>query len=70
VFGIARKPELRAVFPRIISRIRCATASSSHSRLAARWPGIMARTDASRGVWKAPAGIEATLSGRIRLTVT
>lgn len=25
--------------------------------------GIMARTDAQRGVWKAPAGIEATLSG-------
>jgi uncharacterized protein len=25
--------------------------------------GIIARTDASRGVWKAPAGIEATLSG-------
>lgn len=25
--------------------------------------GIMARTDANRGVWKAPAGIEATLSG-------
>jgi phage tail sheath protein FI len=25
--------------------------------------GIMARTDVSRGVWKAPAGIEATLSG-------
>jgi hypothetical protein len=25
--------------------------------------GIMARTDAQRGVWKAPAGIDATLSG-------
>ena len=25
--------------------------------------GIMARTDASRGVWKAPAGIEATVAG-------
>ncbi len=25
--------------------------------------GIMARTDATRGVWKAPAGIEATFSG-------
>ena len=25
--------------------------------------GIMARTDAARGVWKAPAGIDATLSG-------
>ena len=31
--------------------------------------GIMARTDANRGVWKAPAGIEATLSGVEELTV-
>jgi uncharacterized protein len=31
--------------------------------------GIMARTDGSRGVWKAPAGIEATLSGVSGLTV-
>jgi phage tail sheath protein FI len=30
--------------------------------------GIMARTDAQRGVWKAPAGIEATLSGVQELT--
>ncbi len=31
--------------------------------------GIMARTDANRGVWKAPAGIEATLTGARELTV-
>jgi phage tail sheath protein FI len=31
--------------------------------------GIMARTDASRGVWKAPAGTEATLNGVVGLTV-
>ncbi|TIV22229.1 MAG: phage tail sheath family protein, partial [Mesorhizobium sp.] len=30
--------------------------------------GIMARTDANRGVWKAPAGIEATISGADGLT--
>lgn len=30
--------------------------------------GIFARTDAQRGVWKAPAGIEATLSGVRSLT--
>jgi len=29
--------------------------------------GIMARTDAQRGVWKAPAGIDATLSGVVEL---
>jgi hypothetical protein len=31
--------------------------------------GIYARTDAQRGIWKAPAGIEATLSGVRSLTV-
>jgi hypothetical protein len=31
--------------------------------------GIMARTDAQRGVWKAPAGTEATLKGVPELTV-
>ncbi len=31
--------------------------------------GIMARTDAVRGVWKAPAGLEATLSGVFDLKI-
>lgn len=31
--------------------------------------GIMARTDASRGVWKAPAGIEANLGGVFGLSI-
>jgi phage tail sheath protein FI len=31
--------------------------------------GIMARTDAARGVWKAPAGIDATLTGVADLSV-
>lgn len=31
--------------------------------------GIMARTDSSRGVWKAPAGLEATVNGTQKLTV-
>jgi phage tail sheath protein FI len=31
--------------------------------------GIMARTDAQRGVWKAPAGLDATLNGVPGLTV-
>jgi phage tail sheath protein FI len=32
--------------------------------------GVMARTDAARGVWKAPAGIDATLAGVSDLTVS
>jgi phage tail sheath protein FI len=31
--------------------------------------GIMARTDAARGVWKSPAGIDATISGALALDV-
>lgn len=31
--------------------------------------GIMARTDATRGVWKAPAGLEATLAGVVELAI-
>jgi len=31
--------------------------------------GIMARTDGARGVWKAPAGLDATISGAAGLTV-
>src|SRR5262249_43817399 len=31
--------------------------------------GIFARTDATRGVWKAPAGLDATISGASGLTV-
>jgi phage tail sheath protein FI len=32
--------------------------------------GVMASTDASRGVWKAPAGIDAALNGILNLDVT
>jgi phage tail sheath protein FI len=32
--------------------------------------GICARTDAARGVWKAPAGVEAALNGAAGLTIT
>src|SRR5207344_3370093 len=32
--------------------------------------GIFARTDANRGVWKAPAGTEASLNGAAGLAIT
>lgn len=31
--------------------------------------GVMARTDAARGVWKAPSGTEASLNGAVALTI-
>jgi uncharacterized protein len=32
--------------------------------------GILARTDSTRGVWKAPAGTDASINGAARLTIT
>ena len=36
----------------------------------ARSPGLFARTDAERGVWKAPAGTAATIVGATGLSYT
>jgi hypothetical protein len=56
-------------FPRLIERDplrenRLATFASSGAVA-----GVMARTDVERGVWKAPAGLAATLSGVVDLSV-
>ena len=42
---------------------RCSTGSSTRSPASGMVAGVMARTDAQRGVWKAPAGIDAALNG-------
>jgi phage tail sheath protein FI len=60
---VARSANAALFFP----RVRCAN-PLRESRAEAFAPGgavagVMARTDATRGVWKAPAGIEATLNG-------
>ncbi|HET6968193.1 MAG TPA: phage tail sheath subtilisin-like domain-containing protein, partial [Ornithinibacter sp.] len=50
---------------------RLVTADSTPDGLGASGAvaGIMARTDASRGVWKAPAGLDAGVAGALGLTV-
>lgn len=68
-WGLERSTNAAVYFP----RVRIAD-SLQEGRLAEFAPcgavaGIMARTDSSRGVWKAPAGIEATISGAAELTV-
>ena len=52
-------------FPRLL-HLRPAEQRPAAQRRApaARWPGVYARTDATRGVWKAPAGTEARAAGR------
>ena len=62
-FGLARDANAAVYFP----RIRCAD-PLQEGRLPTFVPagavaGVIARTDAQRGVWKAPAGIEAALIG-------
>lgn len=68
-FGLARDENAVLYFPRILS-----PDPLQENRLAAIAPcgavaGVIARTDAQRGVWKAPAGIEATLLGASDLSV-
>jgi phage tail sheath protein FI len=55
-------PRLRAPDPTAENRIRTFVPCGAVA-------GVMARTDAARGVWKAPAGIDATLAGVSDLTV-
>ncbi len=71
-FGLARDANAALYFPRFR-----APDPLEEGRLASFVPcgaiaGLIARTDAQRGVWKAPAGIEATLAGvsdlELRLT--
>jgi phage tail sheath protein FI len=62
-FAMSRDPNAALYFP----RIKFAD-PLQENRLVTGVPcgviaGVMARTDAQRGVWKAPAGIEATLRG-------
>ena len=67
--GISLDENAALYFPRIMS-----PDSLQEGRLGTYVPsgvmaGLMARNDAQRGVWKAPAGIEATLKGVPALTV-
>ncbi|MGH7467332.1 MAG: phage tail sheath family protein [Longimicrobiales bacterium] len=68
-FGLARDANAALYFP----RVRCPD-PLQEGRLASFAPcgvvaGVIARTDAERGVWKAPAGLEASLIGVSELTV-
>lgn len=68
-FGLSRDSNAALYFPRII-----APDPLQEGRLGTFVPcgavaGLIARTDAQRGVWKAPAGIEASLNGVPDLSV-
>lgn len=68
-WGLVRSENVAIYFP----RLRCPD-PLQEGRLVEFVPcgavaGVFSRTDSQRGVWKAPAGIEATLSGVSELTV-
>lgn len=50
-------------FPRLANAGTAATVASDTRVACGAVAGLMARTDAARGVWKAPAGVDATLHG-------
>jgi phage tail sheath protein FI len=67
-WGLARNTNTAVYFPRVVQ-----PNPLQEGRLAEFAPcgviaGIISRTDANRGVWKAPAGLEATLRGVAALT--
>lgn len=68
-WGLSRSSNAALYFPRIKQ-----PDPLQENRLAEFAPcgavaGVMARTDSQRGVWKAPAGNDATLNGVVELTV-
>ena len=57
-------------FPRILSSDPLRGGATGSFAACGAIAGVYARTDGSRGVWKAPAGVDATLSGAVGLTST
>jgi phage tail sheath protein FI len=68
-WGLARSENAALYFPRLRLPDPLQEGRLSEFAPCGAIAGIMARTDAARGVWKAPAGLEATLNGVAELTV-
>jgi hypothetical protein len=68
-FGMARSENAALFFPFIQSPDPLQENRLEDFAPCGAVAGVMARTDANRGVWKAPAGIEATVAGASALTV-
>ncbi len=68
-WGLARSENVALYFPRLRLPDPLQEGRLSEFAPCGAVAGIMARTDAARGVWKAPAGLEATLNGVTEITV-
>ncbi|MBI1395867.1 MAG: phage tail sheath family protein [Betaproteobacteria bacterium] len=68
-FGLARDENAMLYFPRIVALDPLRGNRPATFAPCGAVAGVVARTDANRGVWKAPAGIEATLLGAADFSV-
>ena len=66
--GVTRDENAAVFFPRFYARDLMLDNRLESFAPSGAMAGIFARTDARRGVWKAPAGIEATITGAAGLT--
>ncbi|WP_328617042.1 phage tail sheath subtilisin-like domain-containing protein [Amycolatopsis sp. NBC_00355] len=57
-------------YPKLLQRDPTADGRSGEFASCGAVAGVIARTDATRGVWKAPAGVDAALAGGTSLAVT
>lgn len=64
-----RSSNAAVFFPRILKPNPLHNNQLEESSVIGTMAGVFARTDAQRGVWKAPAGIDASLVGAPQLTV-
>ncbi len=68
-FGLARSENAALFFPMVRMSDPLKEGRLESFAPSGAVAGVFARTDATRGVWKAPAGIEATLNGAAELSV-
>jgi phage tail sheath protein FI len=68
--GVVTSKSAALFFPRIVKPNPLAENRLEEFAPCGVVAGVIARTDASRGVWKAPAGLDATLNGVPRLSVS
>jgi phage tail sheath protein FI len=69
-YSSLRSPNAAFFFPRMIASDPLQEGRARPFAPSGAIAGTYARTDANRGVWKAPAGIDATLAGAQALTAT
>ncbi len=68
-WGLARSENAALYFPRLRMPDPLQEGRLAEFAPCGAVAGIMARTDTERGVWKAPAGLDATLRGVVELSV-